>query len=84
MKFATILTAAFGALCSASAMAQDFPSHPIRIGVPYAAGGLPDTMTRFVSPHMARILGPQAYGAIIKASYDRYAKVVKSSGTKVD
>ena len=57
MKFATILTAAFGALCCASALAQDFPSHPIRIVVPYAAGGLPDTMTRFVSPHMAQTLG---------------------------
>jgi tripartite-type tricarboxylate transporter receptor subunit TctC len=27
---------------------------------------------------------PDAYGAMVKASYERYAKVVKSSGARVD
>jgi tripartite-type tricarboxylate transporter receptor subunit TctC len=39
--------------------AQDFPVRPIRAVVPYAAGGLPDTMTRIASNRMTEILGQQ-------------------------
>jgi len=39
--------------------AQDFPSRPIRVVVPYAAGGLPDTMTRLASVRMTEVLGQQ-------------------------
>jgi tripartite-type tricarboxylate transporter receptor subunit TctC len=40
-----------------SAAAQDFPNHSIRMIVPYAAGGLPDTMTRIVQLRAAEFLG---------------------------
>jgi tripartite-type tricarboxylate transporter receptor subunit TctC len=43
--------------CSSASFAQEFPTRSIRIVVPYAAGGLPDTMTRLISPHMAQTLG---------------------------
>jgi tripartite-type tricarboxylate transporter receptor subunit TctC len=47
-----------GALaCAGVAGAQNFPVRPIRAVVPYAAGGLPDTMTRIMSQRMIEILG---------------------------
>jgi len=39
--------------------AQDFPNRPIRMIVPYAAGGLPDTMTRIVGIRAGELLGQQ-------------------------
>jgi len=50
----------FAALaCCASAGAQDFPTKPVRIVVPYAAGGLPDTMTRLAAVRLNEIFGQQ-------------------------
>jgi tripartite-type tricarboxylate transporter receptor subunit TctC len=42
-----------------AAGAQDYPTRPVRVVVPYAAGGLPDTMTRLASTRMTEILGQQ-------------------------
>jgi len=46
-------------LLSASgiAMSQAFPSRPLRIIVPYAAGGQPDVVSRVVAKHMSTTLG---------------------------
>ncbi len=44
---------------AAGAAAQDYPTKPIRMVVPYAAGGLPDTMTRIASQRMIESLGQQ-------------------------
>jgi tripartite-type tricarboxylate transporter receptor subunit TctC len=49
----------FAALASLSAAAQDFPNKPIKMVVPYAAGGLPDTMTRIIGIRMGESLGQQ-------------------------
>ena len=57
MKPVFAFLAALGAAWAASSFAQEFPSRAIRIVVPYAAGGLPDTMTRLVSPHLSKSLG---------------------------
>jgi tripartite-type tricarboxylate transporter receptor subunit TctC len=46
-------------LVSAAAGAQDWPVKPIRMVVPYAAGGLPDTMTRVISQRLGEALGQQ-------------------------
>src|SRR5215210_980948 len=35
-------------LAATVAAAQDYPNKPIRVIVPYAAGGLPDTITRLI------------------------------------
>jgi tripartite-type tricarboxylate transporter receptor subunit TctC len=40
-----------------AAGAQDYPTRNIRAVVPYAAGGLPDTMTRIVAQRLIEILG---------------------------
>ena len=49
------------ALClgMAAAGAQEFPIRPIRMVVPYAAGGLPDTMTRLAAQKITESLGQQ-------------------------
>src|SRR4051794_14911536 len=43
----------------ASARAQDYPSRPITLLVPYAAGGGNDAMARIVAEKMSRSLGQQ-------------------------
>jgi len=48
---------AIGWLGTLPAMAQDFPSKPIRFIVPYAAGGTTDLVARTVGAHMAQTLG---------------------------
>ena len=40
-----------------SALAQTFPSRPIRLVVPFSAGGAGDVQARVVGEHMARTLG---------------------------
>lgn len=39
------------------AMAQDFPARPVRVVVPYSAGGPVDMMARAVSKYMANVSG---------------------------
>lgn len=56
------IAAAFAALVglTASAGAQDaYPSRPITMIVPFAAGGPTDVVARIVSEHMSRTLGQQ-------------------------
>src|ERR671929_2100297 len=49
------LLALFAIACVAHA--QGYPNRAIKIVVPYAAGGLPDTMTRAVTPKLGEALG---------------------------
>jgi tripartite-type tricarboxylate transporter receptor subunit TctC len=50
---ALVVTLVFGA----SARADDFPSHPITIMVPFAAGGPSDAMARILGDRMKTVLG---------------------------
>jgi tripartite-type tricarboxylate transporter receptor subunit TctC len=60
MRRQWLLCVLAGVLAGAGfANAQNFPARPIRAVVPYAAGGLPDTMTRIASTRMTEILGQQ-------------------------
>ena len=56
-KIITIACAAIVALLPADAWSQAFPSQPIRIIVPFAAGGNVDVTARAVAPIMSEILG---------------------------
>jgi tripartite-type tricarboxylate transporter receptor subunit TctC len=47
------------ASAAAPALAQDYPTRPITVIVPFAAGGPTDTITRIVGEHMSRTLGQQ-------------------------
>ena len=53
---ALILAGAGAPVC---ASAQDYPSWPITLIVPYAAGGGNDVMARTVAEKMSRTLGQQ-------------------------
>jgi tripartite-type tricarboxylate transporter receptor subunit TctC len=55
---AVLLAAALAAAgCPLSAMAQDYPTKPITLVVPYAAGGSSDTRARQLGEKLAVILG---------------------------
>jgi tripartite-type tricarboxylate transporter receptor subunit TctC len=81
-------------LGAAPAHAQDWPSHPIELVVPFAAGGPVDFASRLLAPHIAEILGQQIVienlgGAggmtgsnrVAKSAPDGYTFVVGTSGT---
>jgi len=57
VKVFAFLFFVFQALLASAAGAQDFPNRPIKMIVPYAAGGLPDTMTRIVQIRATELLG---------------------------
>jgi tripartite-type tricarboxylate transporter receptor subunit TctC len=60
----TILRAlAFGAalLVSSSAFGQQYPTKPVKIIVPFPAGGVTDIITRLVAQHLSEKLGQQFY-----------------------
>jgi tripartite-type tricarboxylate transporter receptor subunit TctC len=84
---------AIALLAAGAASAQDYPNKPIRVIVPYAAGGLPDTITRLIQPKLADSLGQQlvvenrggAGGisgteAVAKAAPDGYTLLVADVG----
>jgi tripartite-type tricarboxylate transporter receptor subunit TctC len=52
------LAAAFAALAS-SVQAQDWPSRPMTMVVPFAAGGPMDTLARILQPTLGETLGQQ-------------------------
>lgn len=54
MRWGVLLLAAFVAT---SAQAQEFPNRPIRLVVPFPAGGGTDVVARAVAPKMSEILG---------------------------
>jgi tripartite-type tricarboxylate transporter receptor subunit TctC len=89
-----VLVAAFAFAGTARpAAAQAYPTHPVTIVVPFAAGGGNDIMARLIAQHMGRALGQQfvienragAGGtlgarAVAKAAPDGYTLMVGHSG----
>jgi tripartite-type tricarboxylate transporter receptor subunit TctC len=80
-------------VAASAASAQDYPNKPIRVIVPYAAGGLPDTITRLIQPKLADGLGQplvvenrggaggiSGTEAVAKAAPDGYTLLVADVG----
>jgi tripartite-type tricarboxylate transporter receptor subunit TctC len=93
MMFAAALASAAVACAAQRASAQAYPTHPVTIIVPFAAGGGNDIMARLIAQHMGRALGQQfvienragAGGtigarAVVKAAPDGYTLMVGHSG----
>ena len=57
MRQLTILIGLALSLVAAGAGAQSYPTRPVKIIVPFAAGGGPDVQTRQMAPKLAEALG---------------------------
>jgi len=79
--------------CASPAAAQNYPTRPVTVVVPFAAGGGNDILARLIAQHMGRALGQQfvienrtgAGGtigarAVAKAAPDGYTLMVGHSG----
>lgn len=88
-SISTAVLACLGMAGSMTSHAQDFPSKPIRLVVPYSPGGLPDTVARIVSQRLSEGLGQAvvvenkpggsgavAAGVLAQASADGYTLMV--------
>ena len=91
-----LLTAAAALAVLSTAFAQTFPTPPIRIIVPFGAGGIADITARTVAQRMSEALGQQvivdnrpsaggivASEAVAKAEPDGYTLLLMSNGTAV-
>src|SRR5215831_6769291 len=80
--------------CIAPAFAQDWPTRPVTMVVPFAAGGPADTVARILAPGLSELLGQQIVvenvggsggmtGAarVAKAAPDGYQFVLGNMGT---
>ena len=89
-----VAAAAGLALSALPARAQDFPSRPLTMVVPFAAGGPADVLARIIDPRLSALLGQQvivenAGGAggitgslrVAKAPPDGYQLVMGTQGT---
>ncbi len=55
----TLATVVVFAALASPAAAQDWPTRPITLVVPYSAGGPADVVSRIVTPRMSEVLGQQ-------------------------
>jgi tripartite-type tricarboxylate transporter receptor subunit TctC len=91
--FRTLLMSALAAVC-VSANAQNYPTKPVRLIVPYPAGGATDFFARLVFPKMGEALGQQvvvenrpgagtAIGAseVARSAPDGYTLLLGDAGT---
>src|SRR3954463_11463854 len=53
---AAVLISAVACLCSTGASAQDYPAHPVKIVVPFGAGGPADVYSRVLAQHLSEAL----------------------------
>jgi len=96
LRFASLILLAALGLHAGAALAQSYPSRPIRIVVPYPAGGGLDIIARLISPRMADALNqpvfvenrPGAGGnigadAVAKAAPDGYTFLMTPSNLAI-
>jgi tripartite-type tricarboxylate transporter receptor subunit TctC len=82
-KLETLVAAvAVGALAIAtSARAQDWPTRPVTMMVPFAAGGPVDVLGRILAQHLSAAIGKPM---IIDNEIEKWTVPIKASGVKED
>jgi len=96
IRSVALFVVALAALGAAGAHADTYPNRPVRLIVPFAAGGLNDVVARLVAPYLERSLGqpfivdnrPAASGivgtdATAKAPPDGYTLLMVASSFTV-
>src|SRR5689334_12538824 len=91
------LVAALLAACASASRAQDYPTKPIHLVVPYAAGGSVDPIARLVSDRLAKVIGqpvvienrPGAGGnigieAVVRGAHDGYTLLATPSAVTIN
>jgi tripartite-type tricarboxylate transporter receptor subunit TctC len=84
-------------ICAAASAQSSYPSKPVRIVVPYAAGGSVDPIARLVADRLSRTMGhsvfvenrPGAGGnigieAVVRGAHDGYTLLATPSGIAVN
>src|SRR5919107_306157 len=56
-----LLVAAFSTIASVAAVAADWPSHPVKIIVPFGAGGQSDIVARLIAQSLSETFKQQFY-----------------------
>src|SRR5512142_2045057 len=93
----TVLAALMALLAlGGNALAENFPSHPITLVVPFSAGGPTDAMARILADHMRTTLGQNivienvtgaagslGVGRVVRAAPDGYTVSIGHLGTHV-
>jgi tripartite-type tricarboxylate transporter receptor subunit TctC len=95
--FAAVAALAMVPLLAGPAAAQKYPTKPVRVIVPFPAGGVTDTATRMIAQKLSEKLGQQFYienlsgaggnigmGEAAKAAGDGYTILVASSSIVVN
>ena len=59
MNRIALMLVCIGAGAATHAAAQEFPSRPVTLMMPYAAGGPGDTITRVIGQGMSKVIGRQ-------------------------
>lgn len=85
---------AVGLTLPAAVLAQTWPSRPVRLVVPFAAGTTTDTFARLIGNHLSQVLGQNvvvdnrsgaggniAAAAVARAPADGYTLILGTSGT---
>ena len=57
IRFLGALAVAFAAAATPAAHADPYPTHPVRMVIPFPAGGPTDVMTRILSDRLGAALG---------------------------
>src|SRR6185295_15189757 len=97
-QFRLALGALFAAiLCAAPALAQSYPARPIRLVVPFGAGGGTDNLARVIEPLVSKALGQPlvienrpgggssiGMDAVAKAAPDGYTLVMTDTSIAVN
>jgi tripartite-type tricarboxylate transporter receptor subunit TctC len=91
---AVIVAVLFGLASSPMALAQDYPTHPITMIVPFPAGGATDTLARYLAESVRPILGQPivienvggaagslGVGRAVRAAADGYSLSIGTSTT---